>query len=115
MNRKWTEQHYHVQKKEEVNYFDIKMGCSSDMFPALQFADESKKPHGARGLGKHYHFCMDPMLGQGKCAIRRIPCDCQACTDQLDKQWIPGKNKKKQPRYADVPNCVYANVLGSYN
>ena len=28
---------------------------------------------------------------------------------------VPGKNKKQQPRYADVPNCVYADVLGSLN
>ena len=60
-------------------------------------------------------FQLDPNLGQGKCAIRWIPCACQACTDQLDKTWIPGKNGKEHPQYADVPNCVYVGILDSFN
>ena len=114
-NRKWTERKYHVQIKDDVRHFGVKMGCSSEMFPELPFADLTKKHHGARGLGKHYHFRLDPKLGQGKCAIRRIPCACDACMEQLDKKWISGKNDKEQPRYADVPNCVYADILGSFN
>ena len=96
-NRKWTERKYHVQIKDDVRHFGVKMGCSSEMFPELPFADLTKKHHGARGLEKHYHFRLDPKLGQGKCAIRRIPCACEACMNQLDKKWIPGKNDKEQP------------------
>ena len=41
-NRKWTERKYHVQIKDDVRHFGVKMGCSSEMFPELPFADPTK-------------------------------------------------------------------------
>ena len=84
MERKWTEIKYHVQENASVELKDVKMHCNKNQFPALPFCGPHSKPHGARVLGKHYHFCFDPKLGMDKCAIRRIPCACVSCTSMLD-------------------------------
>ena len=80
MERKWTERKYHVQDNASVELKDVKMHCNTNKFPALPFCGPHSKPHGARGLGKHYHLHFDPKLGMGVCAIRRIPCACVDCT-----------------------------------
>ena len=73
------------------------------------------KPHGARGLSKHYHLRFDPKLGHGICAICRIPCACVGCTSMLDKPWICGIPSRKHARYQPVTNCTYWPAIGSYN
>ena len=80
MNRKWTERKYNVQDNADIELKDVKMYCNTNQFPTLPFCGPHSKPHGARGLGKHYHLCFDPKLVMGKCEIRRIPCACVACT-----------------------------------
>ena len=66
-------------------------------------------------MGKHYQLRFDPKLGQGICAICRIPCACVVCTSMPDKPWISGIQSTKQARYQPVINCTYWPVLGSYN
>ena len=73
MERKWTERKYHVQDNASVELKDVKMYCNKNQFPALPFCGPHSKPHGARGIGKHYHLRFDPKLGMGECAICRIP------------------------------------------
>ena len=67
MKRKWTERKYHVQDNADVELKDVKMYCNKNKFPTLPFCGPHSKPHGARGLGKHYHLRFDPKLGMGKC------------------------------------------------
>ena len=50
-----------------------------------------------------YHIRCDPDLGEGLCAMRRIPCDCSGCVEQLSKPWLPNLVKTKQPRYVIEP------------
>ena len=76
MERKCTERKYHVQDNASVKLKDVKIYCSTNQFPALPFCGPHSKPHGARGLGKHYHLRFYPKLGMGKCSNRRIPCAC---------------------------------------
>ena len=99
MNKKWTERKYHVQDNASVELKDLKMYCNTNQFPTLPFCGPHSKPHGARGLGKHYPLRFDPKLGMGKCEILRIPCACVACTSMLDKSWILGIPSEKQERY----------------
>ena len=66
----------------------MKIYYNTTQFPELSFCGPYSKPHGARGLSKHYHLYFDPKLGNGKCEIRFIPCACVACTSMLDKPWI---------------------------
>ena len=91
------------------------MYCNTNQFPTLPFCGPYSKPHGARGISKHYNLRFDPKLGMGKCAIRRIPCACVACTSMLDKPWISGIPPEKQERYKPVTKCTYWQVLGAFN
>ena len=83
MERKWTDRQYHVQDNDDVAHQDVRIYCNI-------FCGPHSNPHGARGLSKHYHLRFDPKLGNGICAICRIPCACVACTSMLDKPWISG-------------------------
>ena len=74
----------------------------------------TKNPHGARGLGKHYHICFDPNIGHVICEIIRIPCACVSSTSMLDQPWISGLQQKKQAHYQPVTNCTYWPVLSPY-
>ena len=55
MNRRWIEIKYHGQDNAEVELTDVKIYCNTNQFPTLHFCGPHSKPHGARGLGKHYH------------------------------------------------------------
>ena len=66
------------------------MYCDTKKLPALPFCGSHPKTHGARELGKNYHIRLDPNLGHGIRAIRRILCACVACTLMLDKPCISG-------------------------
>ena len=63
------------------------MYCNTKQFPGLSFCGPHYKPHGARGLSKHYHLRFDPKLGMAICEIK---CDCVECKSMLDKPWISG-------------------------
>eukprot|EP00978_Attheya_sp_CCMP212_P017893 scaffold48234_cov60-Attheya_sp.AAC.7 len=63
-----------------------------------------------------YHIRCDPELGQGFCAMRRIPCACNACIEQLSYKWLPNTDKLLQPHYAIEPSlCKYSSILSGYN
>ena len=80
MERKCTHRQYHFQDNADVELKYVKMYCNTNQFPELSFSVSHYKPHGARGLSKHYHLRFDPKLGMGICANCRIPCACVACT-----------------------------------
>ena len=115
MEIKWTEIKYHVQYNATVELKDVKIYCNTNQFPELLFSVSHSKPHGARGLSKHYHLRLDTKLGIGVCAIRRISCACVACTSMLDKHWISGISSDKQEPYKPVTKCTYWPVLGAFN
>ena len=90
MERTWIDRQYNLQDNADVAHQDVKMYCNTNHFPPLTFCGPHSKPHGLRGFSKHRHLHFDPKLGNGICAILRIPCDCVACTSMLDKPWIYG-------------------------
>ena len=87
IERKWKDIQYHVQNNADVSRQDVRIYCNINQFPELSFCGPYSKPHGSRGLSKHYHLHFDPKLGLGICTI---PCACVACTSILDKTWIYG-------------------------
>ena len=93
----------------------MKIYCNTNQFPELPFCGRHSKSHGARGLSKHYHLRFGPKLGNGVCAILRIPCDCFSCTSILDKTCIYGIPSEKKERYKPVNKCAYWPVLGYFN
>ena len=66
------------------------MYCNIRQFPWLPFFGPHSKPHGARGSIEYYHLRFDPKLGNGVCAIHRIPRAWVACKSMLYKSWISG-------------------------
>ena len=96
MERKWTDIQYHVQDNADVSHKNVRVYCNTNKSPALKFCGPHSKPHGVRGLSKHYHLHFDPKLSNGVCAIQRIPCACVACTSILHKPWIYGIPSDKQ-------------------
>ena len=91
------------------------MYCNTNQFPELTFCGPHSKPHGARGLSKHYNLSFDTKVGNGVCSICRIPCACVACTLMLDTHWIYGIPLDEQERYNPVNKCNYWPVLGYFN
>ena len=48
--------------------------------------------------------------------MRRIPCACSRCVEQLSKPWLPNLEKTQQPRYVIEPEtCKYYSILRGYN
>ena len=115
MKRKWTDRQYHVQDKSDVAHQDLIFYCNTNQFPELPFCGPYSKPHGTRGLSKHYHLRFDPKLGNGVCAIRRISCACVACTSMLEKPWISDIPPDEKERYKPVTKCTYWPLLGYFN
>ena len=56
---------------------------------------------------------MNPNMGEGKCALRRIPYPCVECTNKFDHAWILGKIDPQQTRYSSVAECKYNLILGN--
>ncbi len=52
------------------------------------------------GIHAHYNTPMDPDLGMGWAALRRVACGCGPCKDQLQRPWVHNSNITMQPRYA---------------
>ena len=95
---------YHVHHDDDLLYNGIKA-----TYKILDNRDRVK-------LKDFYHIRCDPDLGQGFCAMRRIPCACIACVTQLSHPWTPNIDKLLQPRYAiEPPCCKYASILRGYN
>jgi len=113
--RKYASKKYFVQKKEDVPFHNLKMTWTQSCFKSIKVADGRSKVCGCETVISHYHYRVDPKLGEGKCLMRRIPCLCQACNSQLKRKWLPGVEPSNQPRYQNVTNCKYSNVLGDYN
>ena len=114
MKIKCTYIQYHVQDNADVSQQYVRIYCNKNQFPALPFCGPHSKPHGARGMSKHYHLCFDTKLGNGFCAIRLITCACVAFTSMLDKPWIYGIPSDKKERYKPVTKCTYWPVLGPF-
>ena len=90
MERKWTDREYHAQYNAADEHQDMKMYCNTSQFPELSFFGPHSKPHGAKGLSKHYHLRLYPKLGMGIFLICCIPCACVSYTSMLDKPWTSG-------------------------
>ena len=65
---KKTDRHYHVQDNADVAHQDLIIYCNTNQLQELNFCGPHSKPHGARGLSKHYHLRFYEKLGNGVCA-----------------------------------------------
>ena len=65
MEIKWIDRQYHVKDNYDIAHQDVRMYCNTNQLISLPFCGTHSKPHGARGLSKHYHLCFDPKLSNG--------------------------------------------------
>ena len=80
-----------------------------DVYKILNNQDKVKMKH-------FYHIRCDTDLYEGLCAMKRIPCDCTRCVEQLYKPWLRNLDKTLQPRYAiETETCKYSSILRGYN
>ena len=62
----------------------------------------------------HYYTCGNFLHNEA--ALRRVPCNCEACDTMIRKPWKPGLDDyRKQPRFQNVDNCYFSSVLGDEN
>ena len=87
MGRK-QQRFYHVQDPAKVKYTNTNMVAVG--FEAGEH----------NGLIAHYNFRVSKELGVGRAAVRRIPCACAACLQQLALPWMPGVEAEAQPTFA---------------
>jgi hypothetical protein len=50
------------------------------------------------------------------CAIRRLPCNCEACYEQIKKPWDPSLEIKDQPKFQPpTDTCFFGPVMDELN
>ena len=96
--------YYWVHKEEEIIFNGMKA-----VYKILYNQDKVTTKH-------FYHIRCDTDLGKGFCDMRRIPCACTGCYEQLSNPWLPNRDKNLQPCYAIAPEtCKYYSILRGYN
>jgi hypothetical protein len=103
---KMKARHYHVQNPKEIRFANTRMLAVG--FPSVRGQKNN-------GLGAMYNLRADPDLGMRHVAVRRIPCGCDACIEQLKQPWMPGIKKEEQLRYARNELCALWPVFEGCN
>ncbi len=98
-NSKLKLRKYHVQQAETVKFRDLKMEVTG-------LPKKTKQSH--NGLLAHYNIRVERDLGIGMAALRRIPCACDGCINQLDL-------KNVRARYASSITCKYWGIFEGLN
>ena len=104
-----------MNQNKDFEHQDVKIYCATNNFIELMFQGPHNRPHGVRGLGKHYHMHFYPKLGHGTYPISIIPSACNLCTSILDQPWVPVFTEQQQLCSQPVKDCTYWPVLGSFN
>ena len=92
--------YYWVHKEEDTLFNGMKA-----VYKILNNKDKVSMKH-------FYHIRCDPELGEGFCAMRRIPCACSGCVEQLSKPWLP--NLEKPNNHVMLSNKKHVNTLQGY-
>ena len=67
-------------------------------------------------IKQFHHIICDPDLVKIFFVMRRIPCACTGCVEQLFKNWLPNRDETLQPRYVTEPEtCKSSSILRGYN
>jgi hypothetical protein len=103
---KMKARHYHVQNPREIRFASTRMLAVG--FPSVRGQKNN-------GLGAMYNLRAEPDLGLKHVAVRRIPCGCDACVEQLKQPWLPGIKKEEQLRYARNELCALWPVFEGCN
>ena len=67
------------------------------------------------GISVMYNFRSDPNMGIGKIDIKRMPCACNGCLEQLYSVWKTGTVDKEQGRYKTSDRCKMKTIFDGLN
>ena len=112
MERKWTYRQYHVLDNSNVAHQDVRMHCNTNLFPELSFRVPHSKPHGSKGLIKHYHLLFYLKIGNGVCIIRCRPCDYVSCTSMLENPVYLIYHKMNKSNINLSPSTIIGHYSG---
>ena len=90
VKKKVTNREYPVQNNKDVEHQNVNLYCTRNQFPIFPFCGPNNKPHGVRGLSKHYHKSFYQELGHVTCEICCITFACTQFTSNIDKPWTQG-------------------------
>jgi hypothetical protein len=83
---------------------------------------KGKKTHGdhtKNGIHEMYNFFFHPGMPHLTAAIRRIPCLCKGCYDQLSKPWVYSDTLENHPedqeKFDEPSNCVFEPMMADLN
>jgi hypothetical protein len=76
---------------------------------------QSSRGETRNGISAMYNFRADPELGMHRVAVRRIPCACVPCIEQLERMWLPGVTPEEQPRYSRNSRCILFQIFDGLN
>jgi hypothetical protein len=100
---KMSRQHYYLQERQNVRLCNLKMTAVG-------------LPKGTHlGLLARYNIRTDADLGVSCSAVRRIPCSCHACQNQLMTPWKPSVEPIEQDHYQQNQEYSLWNVLLGLN
>jgi hypothetical protein len=102
-NAKMKKRTYHVQDDKDVKHRALKKVATGF----------EKGTH--NGVMGHYNIRADPQLGLGCVMVRRVPCACLGCPEQLKQKWIPSLSFEQQPRYKASVTCENRNMFNVHN
>ena len=94
------QKYYWIYKEEDTLFKGMKA-----VYKILNNKDKVSMKH-------FYHIRCNPELGEGFCAMRRIPCACYGCVEQLSKPWLP--NLEKHNNHVMLSNQKHVSTLQSY-
>ena len=67
------------------------------------------------GITAMYNFMSDPNMGIGQIAIRKTPCACNGCLEQLVSVLKTGTIDKEQGRYKTSDRCKTKAIFDGLN
>ena len=91
---------FHISEMGDDKYANLKMVITKGL-------KKTKKGEKYWGIGAMHNIRTDRELGIGKAAVRRIPCGCEQCVEQM--------KKPIEERYSPTTNCRLYSIFEGLN
>jgi len=93
--------------------------CTFCVKEGLYIGTTANNDKNNNGIHEMFNYYFSPGMTRDTCAVRRIPCLCDACNQQLSEEWKIGgaydKTPGLQPRFASREDCILQPMMGTLN
>ncbi len=93
--------------------------CTFCVKEGLYIGTTANNDKNNNGIHEMFNYYFSPGMTRDTCAVRRIPCLCDACNQQLSEEWKIGgaydKTPGLQPRFASREDCILHPMMGTLN